>query len=85
MASLILTIGQLTATVTANNAKASALLEQYAASLGATGTNQQKADAVVRGLVQHMREQAQRQRANVAQIEAMATIQTEMDALDWSD
>lgn len=83
MASLTLTIGQLTATVSANNTKASNLLNAYADAIGATGTNQEKADAVVRALVQHMREQAHRQRHNEATIQAITDIANELAALSW--
>ena len=83
MASLTLTIGALTATVSAGNAKASDILTQYAASIGASGTNQEKAYAVVRSLVRHMQQQGQRHRSNEAAAAAIATAQTEIDALVW--
>lgn len=54
MASLTLTIGQLNASVEANNAKATAMLLAYADAISADGTNQEKADAVVRSLVDHI-------------------------------
>jgi len=47
MATLTLTIGALTATVSADNTKASNLLNAYAKAIGATGKNQQKANAVI--------------------------------------
>jgi hypothetical protein len=84
MASLVLTIGQITGSVTAADAKAAALLNQYADAIGATGTNAQKADAVVRALVRHMQDQAQRQRGNTLRAEAIAAAQTELDGLTWA-
>ena len=83
MANLTLTIGALSASVTADNAKASSLLTQYAAAIGAEGTNQEKADAVVRALVKHMQEQARRQRSNTATVEALAEIEAEIAVLVW--
>ena len=83
MASLTLTIGAITGSVTATDAKASALVNQYADAIGATGTNTQRANAVVRALVRHMQDQAQRQRANVLKEEAIVAAQTELDGLTW--
>lgn len=73
----------MTGSISANNTKASNLLTQYAAAIGAEGTNQQKADAVVLSLVRHMQQQAQRHRSNEAAGEAIATAQAEIDALTW--
>ena len=83
MASLTMTIGQLTATVNASDAKATALVAQYAAAIGATGTQQQRANAVMQALVRHMQQQAQQQRVIVAQAEAIATAQAEIDGMTW--
>lgn len=83
MASLTLTIGTLTASVSANNTKASNLLNAFADAIGATGTNQQKADAALAALVLHMQEQAKRQRTNTIMAQAAATAQAEIDALNW--
>jgi len=83
MATLTLTIGALTATVSADNTKASNLLNAYAKAIGATGTNQQKANAVIASLVQHMREQAHRERKNEATGEAITGIATELATLTW--
>lgn len=83
MASLVLTIGALSASISADNSKASNLLTQYANAIGATGTNQQKADAVVLALVRHMQQEAQRQRYNQGVGDAVAELQTEIDGLVW--
>lgn len=83
MASLTIEIGQLTASVVADNTKATNLLTQYAAAIGASGTNQQKADAVVLALVRHMQAEARRHRNNTATAEAMAVIQEEISGLAW--
>lgn len=85
MASLTLTIGQLTATVNASDAKAAALVTQYAAAIGATGTQQQRANAVVQALVRHMQQQAQQQRVNVAQAQALVDAQPDLDGLTWDN
>lgn len=83
MASLTLTIGALTAQVTATDAKANAILAQYAASIGATGTNQAKANAVVLALVRHMQDQVQQYRGRVVQADATAAAEEEIAGLTW--
>lgn len=83
MASLTLTIGALSASISADNTKASNLLTQYATAIGASGTNQQKADAVVLALVRHMQEEARRIRGNTAMAEAVTAIETELGGLTW--
>lgn len=83
MASLTLTIGQLTATVTADNTKAVTVLEAFADAIGATGTNQERANAVVRALARHMVQQGQARRGNQAQEDAMAAAQAEIDGISW--
>jgi hypothetical protein len=84
MANLTITIGALNASVSADNAKASALLSQYAEAIGAHGTNQQRADAVVQSLVRHMQHEARRHRSNQAQAEGIAAAQQEIDGLGWT-
>lgn len=84
MASLTITVGPLTSKIDADNTKANALLTQYAAAIGADGTNQEKLDAVVRSLVAHMRYEGRRHRHNRAAVDAAAAIQAEIDGLDWS-
>jgi hypothetical protein len=83
MASLTITIGTLSAGVSAANTKASNLLNGYAAAIGATGTNQEKANAVVRALVDHMQEQARRQRRNEQTTTSLAAIEGEINELAW--
>jgi hypothetical protein len=83
MASLTMTIGALSSTVSADNTKATNLVTQYAAAIGAVGTNQQKLDAVVLALVKHMQREARLKRYNTATTDAAAAIQTEIDGLTW--
>jgi hypothetical protein len=83
MASLTLTIGALTASVSADNTKAPNLLNAYADAIGATGTNQQKANTVVESLVRHMREHAHMVRKNEVTVQAIASIASELSALSW--
>ncbi len=83
MASLVITVGQLSAQVDASNAKANALLTQYAAAIGAEGTNQEKLDAVIRALVDHMKQAGRRHRYNQATVDAAAAIQAEIDGMTW--
>jgi hypothetical protein len=83
MANLTITIGALTGTASGPDGKAAALLSAYADSIGATGTNKQRADAVAAALVRHMQAQAQIHRANVVKAEAAAAAQTELDSLTW--
>lgn len=83
MASLTLTIGALSASVSADNTKASNLLNAYADAIGANGTNQQRANAVVAALVRHMRDQAHRQRTNEITSQAVADIAAELAVLAW--
>lgn len=83
MASLNITIGTLNESLHANNTKASNLLNAYAASIGATGTNQEIAQAVLVALVRHMQQEAKRQRRNAETVAALAEIESELDALKW--
>lgn len=83
MASLTLTIGPISGTISANNAKATNIVTQYAAAIGAEGTDVQKLNAVVLELARHMQHVGQRQRQNTARVEAMATIQAEIDGMTW--
>jgi len=83
VASLTISIGALTGTISASNTKAGGILTQYAASIGATGTNQEKADAVVLALVRHMQQEGQHYRRNEAMKAAVVAAQAEIDALTW--
>lgn len=83
MASITIEVGSLTATINTTDAKANAVVTQYAAAIGATGTNQQKLNTVVQALVRHMQDQGRGHRAVTAQAEAMAAAQVEIDALKW--
>lgn len=85
MATLTLAIGSLTATVSATNTKATNLLTAYAAAIGASGTNQEKADAVVAALVTHMRQEAHRHRNNAVVAQAMTDLADELADLEWSE
>lgn len=83
MASITIVVGALTATVTTTDAKANAILTQYGNSIGASGTNQQKLNQVMAGLVKHMQQQGRQHRGYLLQQEAMTAAQAEMDALWW--
>ncbi len=83
MASLAITIGALSRSKSATDAKATALVNDYADSIGATGTNAQRADAVLDALVRHMQEQARRYRRNAQTMSALATIESELNGLVW--
>jgi hypothetical protein len=83
MASLTITIGALSRSKSADDTKATNLLNEYASAIGAQGTNAQKADAVLVGLVRHMQEVAQRSRNNEQTTAALAAIKAEIDALKW--
>jgi ABC-type transporter Mla subunit MlaD len=83
MASLTLTIGALDENISADNAKASDVLTKYAAAIGATGTNAEKAQAVLRALVQHMVQEGRRHHSNTAMSAAAAAVQGEVNALTW--
>jgi membrane-bound ClpP family serine protease len=84
MASLTIAIGAFSRSKTGNDdTKATNLFNDFAASIGATGTNAQRADAVLNALVVYMQEQAQRHRRNTQTVTALAQIQSELDALTW--
>jgi hypothetical protein len=83
MASLTLTIGALDENISADNAKASDVLTKYAAAIGASGTNAEKAQAVLRSLVLHMVQEGRRHHSNTAMSNAAAAVQTEVDAIAW--
>lgn len=83
MASLTITTNLGTRSKNATDAKANALLNDYAAAIGASGTIGQRMDAVLDALVRHMQEQARRHRSNQETAAALAAIQAEVDALTW--
>jgi hypothetical protein len=83
MASLAITIGALSRSKSATDAKATALVNDYANSIGATGTNAQRADLVLEALVRHMQEQARRHRRNTQTVTALAAIESELNGLAW--
>lgn len=85
MAQLTITIGQLVASVSANNTKASNLLSAYADAIGATGTNQEKAKAVLTSLVDHMHQEAQRHASNVAVTTALADVSATLTESKWEE
>lgn len=72
MASLTLSVGALTASFSASDANAAAVLNAYADAIGAEGTNQQRANAVLASLVRHMQEVAQEHRRNEHIVAALA-------------
>jgi hypothetical protein len=83
MASLTIQIAALSRSKNATDAKATALVNDYADSIGATGTGAQRADAVLDALVRHMQEQARRHRRNAQTMSALATIESELNGLVW--
>lgn len=83
MASLVLTIGPFSGSVSTTNAKASAIVTQYAEAIGASGTDEQKLDQVVLALAKHMQEQGRSHRKVALRVEALVAAQAEMDALWW--
>lgn len=74
MATLTLTIGQLSASKAVDNTKATAVLLAYAEAIGATGTNSQKLEAVVNALARHMTDTAQGHARRKARVEAEAAL-----------
>lgn len=85
MANLSITIGPLSRSRTADDARATEVVTQYAAAIGATGTAAQRLDAVLLSLERHMREVAKRHRRNVAQAEANAALAAELAELYWGE
>lgn len=83
MASITISIGGLSSSIPASDAKANVLVTQYGAAIGASGSNQAKLDAVVRALVRHMQQQAAQHVSVTAQTSAAATAKAEVDALWW--
>lgn len=83
MASLTLTIGTLTSTISADNQKAATLVSRYADAIGATGTSQQRLDTVLAEVVRHMQFEARRHHENAAKAAVFAAITSELQALTW--
>jgi hypothetical protein len=83
MATLTITIGPISGTVTTTNAKATAIVTQYAAAIGAVGTDEQKLNQVVLALAKHMQQQGRQHRKVKLHTDALAAAQAEMDALWW--
>ena len=85
MASLTLTVGQLTSTLSTTNAKAQALLTEFvAATSGPTeGTAQEQADHVMKMLKQYLVDKAKDQRRNALRVAADAAHEADIAGLDW--
>lgn len=83
MASLTLQVGPVTASFSAADAAATTVLLEYAAAIGATGSNQQKAAAVVQSLVAHMVDQARQHKQRAAIAQAMAAAQPKIESVGW--
>lgn len=66
MATITVSIGTVTATVQANNARAAAVAGAYADSLGAEGTDQERLQAVVNDLARYMLDVSRQQRMQAA-------------------
>jgi hypothetical protein len=84
MASLTITVGALTASVSASNAKAAAVLQNFATAKEFTGTDQEKLDQVVNylgGVLTGVsRSYAAMEAVRAAQAEAGSD-----DSISWSD
>lgn len=85
MASLTLQVGTISASVNVADATATPVLLAYADAIGAGGTNQEKANAVVQALAQHITETARRQKWKETQVNASAAAQPDIDALKWGN
>jgi uncharacterized tellurite resistance protein B-like protein len=86
MASLTLTVGALTSTVTSGDAMATELLDLYAQALGvpANLTNQQRLNFVRDALVAHIRNTARQRRIYNEERPAQIAGQAAAALLDWS-
>jgi hypothetical protein len=85
MATLTLTIGSLTSTLTTTNAKAQALLSEFVTATGGPteGTAQQQADHVVAQLRKYIVDKSKDQARVTRRNARDAEIETEIDGIDW--
>lgn len=86
MASITITVGQVTATKNAGDAAAANILADYVAAYGGpvNGTNQQKLDWIVTDLVRHIREVANGASVKAAKDAAEATAVQTASTRQWS-
>lgn len=86
MASITITVGPLTATKTAGDAAAQAILNDYIVAYNGpvNGTNQQKLDWIVTDLVRHIREVANGASVKAAKDAAEATAVQTASTRQWS-
>lgn len=78
MAAITVTIGTVSASVQATNAKATAVITAYADSLSVEGTDQERLQAVVNDLVRTMMETARDQKMRAARQAAAAAASTDI-------
>lgn len=85
MASITITVGPVTATKTAGDAAAQAILADYIAAYSGpvNGTNQQKLDWIVTDLVRHIREVANGASIKAAKDAAEATATQTVNTRQW--
>lgn len=79
MATLALVVGPVSASISASNAQAATILNAYADAIGATGTDQERANAVVQHLARVIVNTARGQKQEQARLAAKAKI----DLIDW--
>lgn len=86
MATLTLTVGSITATKTATNAKANEILSLFIESQGGPmdGTSQEKLDFVLNELANYLRGNARRMRILQDIRIAEGTANTTAELIDWS-
>lgn len=78
MATITVSIGTVTATVQANNARAAAVVGACADAIGAEGTDQERLQAVVNDLVRYMMETGRLQRMQAARQAAAAAANNDL-------
>lgn len=83
MAQISITVGPLTVSRSAPDAKALAVLNNYAAAIGATGTNRERGEAILDALISYIQDVAREQRRRQAQADGIAAAQDEIDSLGW--
>jgi hypothetical protein len=85
MATLTLTIGALTSTVTTTNTKAQILLTEFVSATGGPveGTAQQQADHVMSQLKKYLVDRAKEGKRNTLRVASDAANEAEIGALDW--
>lgn len=83
MASLTIQVGALSQSISGNNALAANLLIAYAGSIGAEGTNEEKAQAILAALVKHMKTEGHKWQRDQKISDAMAELQMTIEETGW--